>query len=183
MFQRRKRRKRPRQNLVSADETTGLQKVQRSSLKNSAIVASTKRTTFNVDDSSLAFILGNDENDEPSPVYPSIPKLFEDRTTGGMVGIQKRRMWQSAVLSVTTPRGLSSATKPTTTTKACRRQWRPMAKRSIPFRALGTPRTDAVLALDRTGSYVLSLGARDIGNDVPLALALRFFGKCVLVQV
>ena len=57
-----------------------------------------------------------------------------------------------------------------------RRQWRSYCKRSIPFTQLGTPHSEAVLAMDRKGSFVLCLGAKDL-RGVPLALAIRFFGK------
>ena len=39
-----------------------------------------------------------------------------------------------------------------------RYEWKQQSKRSIPFQLLRTPPTDAVLALDRTGSYMLAIG-------------------------
>ena len=37
-------------------------------------------------------------------------------------------------------------------------EWQQRSKRSIPFQVLRTPPTDAVLALDSTGSYMLAVG-------------------------
>jgi hypothetical protein len=65
-----------------------------------------------------------------------------------------------------------------------RRSWRSCAQQKIPFTALETPTSDAVLALESTGSYVLSLGTHgDYREDeVPRkggegpSLALRLYG-------
>lgn len=69
-------------------------------------------------------------------------------------------------------------------------QWRDYVVRKIPFTKLGTPSFDAVLAIERSGSYILSIGGRSQDNnndarhenradyntnDTP-ALALRFYG-------
>lgn len=70
--------------------------------------------------------------------------------------------------------------------------WRPYAVHSVPFSQLGTPMTDAILALDRTGSYMMSLGGgrayssidnQERGDQHYLptqvchpVLALRFYG-------
>ena len=56
------------------------------------------------------------------------------------------------------------------------RQWRPYGKRNILFTQLGTPITDAVLALERKANYVLCLGSKQDDSEVPLSLALRFYG-------
>lgn len=61
-------------------------------------------------------------------------------------------------------------------------EFRPYASRKIPFQALRTPQTDAVLGLEQTGSYSISLADPDYdergGNqeDTHAILALRFYG-------
>lgn len=74
-------------------------------------------------------------------------------------------------------------------------KWKPFAYRKFGFRQLQTPACDAIIGIDRTGSYSIALGGRrneletneaDIENivldpNVPLlspSLALRFYGKC-----
>lgn len=56
--------------------------------------------------------------------------------------------------------------------------WRPFAAEvpSIPFSVLDTPKTEAVLGLDRTGSYMVSLGGSSQSSTEP-NLFLRFYGK------
>ena len=64
-------------------------------------------------------------------------------------------------------------------------EWKPSVHRSIPFRALETPPTDAVLALSRDASYTVALGggacdassaAATAGKGKLPTLALRFYG-------
>jgi hypothetical protein len=156
-FQRRRRRKRTRRQ--ESDESQKPRKSPRS-IPSSLVF----------DDASSAF-LDNDSGHalaDERPEYSCIPRLLEERRTGRWN--RKPWTWQSEALGSFTKR-------PSNKDDCRRRQWRPMAKRSIPFMHLGTPTSDAVLALERSGSYVLSLGSRDSKNDVPLALALRFFGE------
>ena len=56
-----------------------------------------------------------------------------------------------------------------------KREWRAFAVNVIPFTHIGTPPGDAVLAMDRHGSFVLCLGTKGAYN-APLALSLRFYG-------
>jgi hypothetical protein len=69
-----------------------------------------------------------------------------------------------------------------------KRQWRPCAERKIPFTALETPSSDAVLTLETKGSYILSLGSssdyhredeqhKEEGERP--SLVLRFYGKLI----
>ena len=107
---------------------------------------------FNFDDSSLAFLdtrSGHALADRKS-VSSCIPKLIEGRRSGQWE--RKRWAWQS--------QALTSFTKRPSIKGDHRRKWRPVAKRSIPFTQLGTPPSEAILALERNGSYVLSLGAK-----------------------
>ena len=48
-----------------------------------------------------------------------------------------------------------------------RKGWRPYASRAIPFTSLQTPANDAILGLDRHGSYVLALSDK---TSTPLFL-------------
>jgi hypothetical protein len=102
---------------------------------------------------------GNDKDKSTERVC--LPLLLEERRLGNW----KRRQttfWQ---------------TKALTCHDGKTRQWRSFASRSIPFTHLDTPASDAVLALERSGSYILSLGGKDGNDGLPLALALRFYGK------
>jgi len=63
-------------------------------------------------------------------------------------------------------------------------EWKPFLARSIPFSKLETPTTDAVLALDRFGSYMISIsdnkyfnGTVVMGEGGLAILALRFYGE------
>ena len=127
-----------------------------------------------LDDSTLTFLDENGDflEDRNRAVLSSVPILLAQRQLGSKwssSGRRQRRFWQHLTLKHSTnrpPLGLP------------RRQWRSFAVRSIPFTQLGSPPSDAVLALDRQGSFVLCLGTSDVRN-APLALALRFFGMCV----
>lgn len=75
------------------------------------------------------------------------------------------------------------------------KNWRPYCYRRIPFTELGTPASDAILALDPSGSYMISVGGRSEFNPnhsdemeermrkeeqgkgmEVISLALRFYG-------
>jgi hypothetical protein len=77
----------------------------------------------------------------------------------------KQKKWQSEML-------FNFTKKPIATYG--RRQWRAFASRKIPFTRLGSPPSDAVLAMERNGDYVLTLG--NTVNDTRTGLALRFYG-------
>jgi hypothetical protein len=123
-----------------------------------------------LDDSSLTFLdSSGDALADRQAVQSCLPTLLEERRLGVWSCRRNQQLrWQS--------RALSTFTKKPFQENASRRQWRPLSKRSIPFTQLGTPRTDAVLAVERRGSYILSLGTKDDRSNVPLALALRFYG-------
>ena len=64
-----------------------------------------------------------------------------------------------------------------------RKAWRPYTKQRIPFSYLKTPMTDAILALDRSGSHLIGIGGRDLGCRLEFAgrhpkLSLKFYGAC-----
>lgn len=78
--------------------------------------------------------------------------------------------------------GLSDSQHPR---RGRRWEWKPSVHRSIPFRALETPPTDAVLALSRDASYTIALGGgaynassttATVGKGRLPILALRFYG-------
>jgi hypothetical protein len=124
------------------------------------------------DDSAFLFGTSNGEHEENNKNESNgnddsndrvcLPLLLEERRLGNWK--RRQAFWQTKAL-LTCHYGKT-------------RQWRSFASRSIPFTHLDTPASDAVLALERSGSYVLSLGGKD-GNDgsSSLALALRFYGK------
>ena len=139
---------------------------------NNSSSSSTRRRAIPTLEDDSAFLFGtssgeceennkNKSNDSGGPAdRVCLPLLLEERRLGNW----KRRQttfWQ---------------TKALTCHDGKTRQWRSFASRSIPFTHLDTPASDAVLALERTGSYVLSLGGKD-GHDSSLALALRLYGK------
>jgi hypothetical protein len=117
----------------------------------------------------------------------SLPRLLWHRELRGLVRgfpdvdgrILHVRNWQSQMLeqshsflptnkrndasiknqSTQAPRSpLPKLTSATTTTTISQRRWRPYCHRTIPFRKLGTPSHDAVLGLDPTGSFVITVG-------------------------
>eukprot|EP00980_Cylindrotheca_fusiformis_P007003 scaffold1470_cov195-Cylindrotheca_fusiformis.AAC.3 len=120
------------------------------------------------DDSSLAFLDDYGEvlrgKDTKKAVLPAI---LEERRSG-LKNARSIVRWQAKALSKFTSKPEEE--------RHCRRQWRPFARRCIPFTKLGTPISDAVLALERNGSFVLSLGGTTEGSAIPLSLAIRFYG-------
>jgi hypothetical protein len=67
--------------------------------------------------------------------------------------------------------------------------WRSYTKQSIPFSQLKTPLSDAILAMDRWGSYMIGVGGGDLtrrndskGGICPL-LSLKFYGESVFCLV
>lgn len=143
----RRRRKRPRPEITQTSKKP-----------------STK-TVPSLDDTALTFLDSNgDFLADRRAVLSSVPNHLAERQLGKWSG--RQRSWQRQTLK-------NHVKKPLTGLP--RRQWRSFALRSIPFTRLGTPPSDAVLALDRQGSFVLSLGSKDVRN-APLALALRFYG-------
>lgn len=131
------------------------------------------------DDSGLKFLDSDgDALSSGRVIRSNLPVLLEERRLGKW---KLQRDWQSKALVTFTQKPKQQ--------EMSRRQWREFAARSIPFTHLGTPSSDAVLALERNGSYVLSLGAAGTtssanspsssgrGVEEPsLALALRFYG-------
>lgn len=62
-----------------------------------------------------------------------------------------------------------------------RKAWRPYTKQRIPFSYLKTPITDAILALDRSGSHLIGIGGRDLSCRLECAgrhpkLSIKFYG-------
>jgi hypothetical protein len=103
--------------------------------------------------------------------------LLARRESGRWKGSTSSWQWEMLV---------STETGPVNQPK--KRQWRPCAERKIPFTALETPASDAVLTLETKGSYLLSLGSYSDHHreeethgeegERP-SLALRFYGKLV----
>ncbi|KAL3920727.1 MAG: hypothetical protein SGILL_003112 [Bacillariaceae sp.] len=101
------------------------------------------------------------------PQFSSLPLLLESRRSGRLCNPRNMKQWENEMLF--------NFTKKPKDPKVGRRQFRNYAQRSIPFTALGTPHSEAVLAMDRQSSYVLCLGAKDETHASP-GLALRFYG-------
>ena len=125
---------------------------------------------FHHDDDALFAFIDKDGDDlrDGKAQFRSLPLLLEERRRGRWRGNQTR--WQSEMLF--------NFTKKPVKKYIARRQWRSFAtnNQKIPFTQLGSPPSDAVLALERRGNYVLSLGTTN--NDSHTGLALRFYGIC-----
>lgn len=143
--------------------------------------SSTKESSSNKDQQSFCVI----------PVETtsiSITELLAQREAGQWRN-RRSHIWESRVLI----EGIASKNEKDFRSNGNnifqRRKWRDFAKRKIPFTALETPVSDAVLALDSTGMYVLSLGsdaqsprsssssATHPHNSEKSPLSLRFYGK------
>eukprot|EP00536_Pseudo-nitzschia_multiseries_P003013 jgi/Psemu1/322819/estExt_fgenesh1_pg.C_430015 len=152
---------------------------------------------YQEDDDRFAFLDKDGDNlADGRPLFRSLPILLEERRSGirnsnsnsnsnsyyrrssssccsgGRTRAPElwRWRWRSETLSAFTK-------KPPGGAHIARRQWRGFAHRTIPFTALGTPTTDAVLAVERNADYLLSLGHHSCdegGNHT--GLALRFYG-------
>jgi hypothetical protein len=122
------------------------------------------------DDDTLFAFIDKDGDDllDGKAQFRSLPLLLEERRRGRWRGNQTR--WQSEMLF--------NFTKKPVEKYIARRQWRSFAtnNQKIPFTQLGSPPSDAVLALERRGDYVLSLGTTN--NDSHTGLALRFYVIC-----
>uniref|UniRef100_A0A7S4EFZ9 Uncharacterized protein n=1 Tax=Pseudo-nitzschia australis TaxID=44445 RepID=A0A7S4EFZ9_9STRA len=131
----------------------------------SKFVAGGRQDFCRDDDSRFAF-LDKDGDDliDGRAKFRSLPLLLEERKSGSWHAKQKR--WQSGMLF--------NFTKKPAETYIARRQWRAFAHTKIPFTQLGSPPSDAVLAMERNGDYLLSLGNMD--GDTHTGLALRFYG-------
>lgn len=117
-----------------------------------------RRRPNNISPSSIA--LASQERDESDRCSPpvSLPLLLRLRETG--IWTKTVRSWQNRMLR---QEGHST-----------RAEWRPYAKREIPFSSLDTPQSEAVLALETKGSYMLSLGGRVQQGET--SLTLQFYG-------
>jgi hypothetical protein len=108
----------------------------------------------------------------------SIPILLAHREDfGGLRGLAEG--WQRHVLAVRKPRPALKRSKEGTmnapisnnvgvlsgAAQPMRYEFRSWHRRTVPFTRLGTPRTEAVLGLDRTGSYSITLGDLDVPGD------------------
>jgi hypothetical protein len=116
------------------------------------------------------------DEEEESPQHPSnvekwntsLPILLIQREYGCYNKRGGARMWhwQKQMLTTTT-----NSNDATTTINSSRSRspspsrWHAFAHRQIPFTALETPTSEAVLALDTTGSYALSLSFMSNGED------------------
>ncbi len=151
-FQRQRRRKRNRLQQRREEEGKPFQIAQ---------------DDFCADNDRFAFLDKNgDELADKRPRFKSLVKLLEERRSGNTkFRRQQRKKWQSEML-------FSFTKKPPQ--NIGRRQWRSYANRKIPFTKLGCPATDAVLAMERNGDYVLTVGT--MGDENYQGLALRFYG-------
>jgi hypothetical protein len=157
----RRRRKRAR------SEASKPQNNNNNNNNNSSITRRARRAIPTLEDDS-AFLFGtstgeHEEHDKnnTSTDRVCLPLLLEERRLGNWK--RRQTLWQTKAL--------------TCHDGGKTRQWRSFASRSIPFTHLDTPASDAVLALERSGSYALSLGGKDGNASSSLALALRLYGK------
>lgn len=81
----------------------------------------------------------------------SLPILLAQRQSGTFQGSPEH--WRSKMLKERDSEGAH------TKSAEERTRWRPYAARCIPFSQLETPLSDAVLSLNRNGSYLVSLGS------------------------
>lgn len=170
--QQRRRRKRARPQLSDrcqpeADEGPTIGNSRSRSIRDATV-------DFQCQDDALAFLdKDGDAIADSKCVFESLLVLLEQRRSGGWTGRTKK--WQSETL-------LNFTKKPLDSTMG-RRRWRPFAERAsgMRFTHLGTPISDAVLALDRTGSYVICLGSKD-EEYACQGLALRFYGTWCFLE-
>ena len=149
-FRSRRRRKRPRSS-ACAETTT----------HNDELVVPSKRNDNKADNSQSERERVTESELQMEDTTRSLPMLLDSRATGRWR--QGCSRWQVRAL-----RGGDSGTA----------RWRPYAKRSIRYSQLCTAPSEAVLALERNGSYFVSLGGGGGGGDEksPL-LALRIYGE------
>jgi hypothetical protein len=123
------------------------------------------RSDFLEDDDAMAFLdRDGDLLADGKPQFKSLPLLLDARVR---FSCKNMKQFQTEMLF--------NFTKKPVDANISRRQFRPYARRAIPFTRLGSPPSDAVLAMDRQASYVLCLGTKDDSHASP-GLALRFFG-------
>lgn len=133
-------------------------------------VNQSKVSSSSFDDTELHFLDNSgDFLSDREATLASIPMLLAERQT--RLPRKRPQTWQREVMQtfVKKPEGRGKS----------HRQWRDFSKREIPFTKLGTPMSDAVLGMDRQGSYVVCLGAQGC-RKTPLALAIRIYGKFVI---
>jgi hypothetical protein len=99
----------------------------------------------------------NNNNNKKHP--SSLPILLIQRE----YGCHRASMWQWQSQMLTTTNSDDSTTTRNNSSSPSR--WHSFAHRQIPFTALETPTSEAVLALDATGSYALSLSFMSNDND------------------
>ena len=166
---RRRKRRAPRQPQQQQNEDPNqLQEPSGTTLRK------VKKPLSLLDDTTLNFLdYQGDSLDHQKPISHSLPFLLDQRRLGTVPRSQQRR-WQQKTLQTFTEKPKDAEHR--------RRQWRPYCHRRIPFTKLSTPRNEAVLALERSASYVLTLGSaasatnEEEPGEASLALAIRFYG-------
>lgn len=158
------RRRRKRNRLQQSTKNGSTSNETKSS--NSAKALRLSQDFFGDDSSRFAFLdKDGDELVDKRPQFKSLPILLEERRNG-ILWRGKQKKWQSKMLF--------NFTKKPAQSYIGRRQWRPFVNRRISFTRLGSPATDAVLAMQRNADYVLTLGTMTENNVS--GLALRFYG-------
>ena len=164
-YQRRRRKRNRIQQTARAGERDESTNEVRAGCGDSAKALRLTQDFYKEDCSQFAFLDKNGDGlVDGRPQFRSLPILLEERKNG--IWRTKQKKWQSKMLF--------NFTKKPAETYIGRRQWRPFANRKIPFTRLGSPTTDAVLAIEQNGDYVLTLGT--MTNDDFTGLALRFYG-------
>jgi hypothetical protein len=129
------------------------------------------------------------------PWLKSLPMLLHQRAVGRIKNRQAMHGWQCRMLLTTVQKnrggdadqsdegdGEEISNDEKKKDQRIAFKWRPFCLRRVRFTALRVPPTDAVLALDPTGSFIICLGGEidqrlNNGQNREPSLALRFYGK------
>ena len=195
----RRRRKRPR-TTAGASSSSSLETNRQHPVANSNHKTSlqpqqqrTKKPTSSLsvsflEDSDYCFADGLKVTPTDIPPRACLPVFLEERRSGQLWKKNKSQIatWQRRMLL---HRGntTSNSSRSNSSSMILKRTWRPYASRRIPFTRVGTPETEAVLALDRTATQMLSLGGGgssfsdddDDDDKNHLALTLRLYGTYI----
>ena len=139
-----------------------------------------------LEDSDYSFADGLKVTPTDIPPRACLPVFLEERRSGlWKKTSQKIATWQRRMLLHRD--NATSNFSSSSSMMILKRTWRPYASRRIPFTRVGTPETEAVLALDRTATQMLSLGGGgssfsdddDDDDKNHLALTLRLYGTYI----
>ena len=136
-----------------------------------------------LDDHDLSRNDKTEREDSSLKMQVSLPILLAKREQG-LCSRSHVLMWQQRMI-MTTPPPLVNFRQ----NEQQKRDFRAYARRQINFTSLQTPMTDAVLGLDKTGSYIFCLGEdgdaeSEVQNgDWETTMALRIYGAFLAVPI